>query len=719
MTNNSISEVAQPEQTSIRERVKNWVTSLKLRNSGGQSMAVLDQLITPPVDLLPIPDVAQLRPAIEKTPGFADETVTEPPIQPPSPDTEYRSNLMAESYEIIDLTDNLQILDRVSSGTSVDSFWGRRKNTGETLYLKTETDQNKLKTEFLANSIYRLMGINVPHVDLVQYQGKLWTASTEIPNCKLCNMGKLSTDWETIAQGFVTDAYLGNLDVFGLISNANVAQNDHGYWRLDLGGCLDYRGRHGEKTFSANAVPEVDSMRDNQYTPGKVYELMPDSAIRLQVAVLTKTVTDDVIHKLVARSGIFKPDEAVRTLIGRREYLKQRFLNPTVGTEEKGEGEQQLDQLSSMKCFPQKTNELIQSYLDLYHQIQTQVEAFHTRLLDNSTHIQELLRSVQGAPVLDKYGYPSYYTSDSMELGEFSIELSDLYQAINTNHVPQELDCDEVIDCSSQVKTIYNQCAQILSSPHKFLVQPNVNKTLLRRRIEQENIRVNDEYMAHVTGYEPLLGIINNGHLMSKSRQIQVNGQFRATVTSKADQEMHQVVFDRRSIRPDYSAPEGVSKVPPVIFVSKSSIILENYQGLDSDGWHAFGKLHNAATSTVDDFDANLAQKSFAVLVPEEYRDRLYQDLQGDYANRIAIDERLRELNIVFIAKTLYRRLSGTLYSDGDMQQNQQLVRAIYDQARRVLPKHNHVRGRLMPNGNTGHGSATYNQPLNSFVLAN
>lgn len=166
----------------------------------------------------------------------------------------------------------------------------------------------------------------------------------------------------------------------------------------------------------------------------------------------------------------------------------------------------------------------------------------------------------------------------------------------------------------------------------------------------------------------------------------------------------------------DISSPEGRAKAPPVIFVTDSSTILSEYQGVESDGWHAFGKAHDTKTGVIDDFDENLAGKRFAVLVPEEYKNRLYEDLLGSYPDTAAIDERLKELNVIFMEQSLYKKPDGALYGHSEMQQNSAEVKSIYDQAKKVLPAHKNIRGRFIPTGNTGHGSAVYDKPLSSFV---
>lgn len=103
----------------------------------------------------------------------------------------------------------------------------------------------------------------------------------------------------------------------------------------------------------------------------------------------------------------------------------------------------------------------------------------------------------------------------------------------------------------------------------------NVKK--LEKKIVQENDRLNEEYMSHVTNYQALIDIMKSGHLMSKNPQIKTNEQVRAMVTAKANAEMHQIVFSRGLIRLKYSLSSGAEKRPPVIFLVDSLTILTQY----------------------------------------------------------------------------------------------------------------------------------------------
>lgn len=602
-----------------------------------------------------------------------------------------------------DISTRILKTPRITEGTS-ESFWGVDSETGKSFYLKTEADENKLNAEILADSIYRQAGIKIPNKQLVIYGGKIWIASEEIPEAKPCYLGTLEQYQEQIKQGFVVDALLANHDVFGLVTNANIMESDGQLYRIDSGGTFTYRGRHGEKPYSRIACPDIDSMRNPDFTTGKIYSGVTDEQIALQVGSLIQKLTPEKIRTLIEESGINNPQDIEKALIGRLAYLNERFVM--------GEGEKQLEFLASVESFPEALKAEAQIAIDTLMHGRSAIESF---LVDHRSDFDELTKLEDSIP------QPGEWVNVSPR----KLKVLELVQGLNViGPSPQEVNYPEDISCKelAQAKAAYyqalNQVNQLLGR-RETVINEKEEIEYIKRNIEAESIKTNQELSSHVTGFEDLIKILQSGKLMSKAKQQTETGAFQAKISSKSTSEMHQIVFDRRSFRPEYSSPEGSPKVPPVIFMIPSSHLLSNYQGMDSDGWHAFGKEHNEVSGTIDDFSIEVGNPNLVIMVPEEYRDALRSQLVSMISQEEGMDEAEKRMNIVYMPKECYRESeTGRLLCSGDFTRDSRPLQKVYEIAEKILPEPKLVRGRILRNGNLGHGSASWNKPLFQYIQA-
>ena len=602
-----------------------------------------------------------------------------------------------------DVSQRIVKTERISEGTS-ESFWSVDAQTGKSFYLKTEVDSNKLKSEILADSIYKELGIKVPNKQLVTYNGKYWIASEEILDAKPCYLATLEEYREQLSKGFVADALLANRDVFGLVNNSNILLSAGQLYRVDSGATFNYRDRHGKKPYSSIACPEIDSMRNPQFPTGKLYEGVTNEEIALQVQELVRRLSIEMIRALVRESGIDNPQDIEAALLGRLAYLKERFVSE--------EGESELESLASIKSFPRALKEEAQSIIDTLTQGRATIESFE---LEHKSNFDDLERLSEDVPQSVGFQEVTPYVLKLLELRE---QLRNVLPANREIKGSQGVECRELVNSRVAYYQSLNRVNRLLGLPISVLDEDE-EVEFIKRNIEAESIRISEELSSHVTGFEDLIKILQSGKLMSKFKQQCETGTFQAKVVSKSTSEMHQIVFDRRAFRTEYSAPGGSPKVPPVVFMVPSVYLLSNYQGMDSDGWHAFGRNHDEATSIVEDFSINVGNSNLVIMVPEEYREDLISELSAMASNGESTDDLLVRFNIVFLPTSCYREgVTGRLLYSSDFAQNPKPLQDAYKLARKSLPAKKLVRGRLLRNGNVGHGSTSWNKPLYQYVQA-
>lgn len=607
-----------------------------------------------------------------------------------------------------DVTEKLEKLDRNSEGTS-ESFWAIDRTSGVTFYMKTEQEEDKLRTELLADLIYRKMGIPVANKQLVIYGEKLWLASEELVDAKPCYLSELKKLSSQLREGFVLDALLANRDVFGLISNSNILEKDGVLYRVDNGSSFVHRGRHGKKKYSEVACPEIDSLRDEENTAGKVYTKVDSQVIKKQVQLITHVLNEETIRTLA--SSVYGQnskiaDVLVASLQGRIQYLYDRFVT--------GEGEKDLQRLASVSSLAETVQTEVKNIVAILTKATDQIIQFRQ---DHSAEFNEI-RQQQHSPaevLPDQDWMSSPIDVTTMKRWNLLRDLDEIIPKNEELDISQDANCTELISAKDAYFKALNEVKQELGERE---VQFNAEEavTRLTRNIEQESIGVNEELAAHVTGFEDLLKILKSGKLMSKAKQIQLTGQSQAKVTSKSSAEMHQVVFDRKKIRPEYSAPENVSKVPPVVFIVPSVHLLSSYQGMESDGWHAFGLNHNEQNNQLDDFSIDVGDSQLAILVPEEYMEQLRQHLKQFLKDSETIEGIEQRMQIAYMPRACYRDAeSGRLLTSMDLIKAGSPLEQMYGLARSILPKNSFRRGRISRTGNLGHGSASWNKPLSRF----
>lgn len=151
----------------------------------------------------------------------------------------------------------------------------------------TNTSSDHVRTEYLTNQLYDLLGQRVPDFELYEENGEAVMLSKFIPMAKAPS----AKNYDDMAKGFVVDALLANWDVY---QNDNCLVDSAGrIVRVDNGGALNYRAQGSKKTFG-DSVDDFSSMQ--KYNPSVVANLSTQDYINQIDEVLKKK--DDVINFL-------------------------------------------------------------------------------------------------------------------------------------------------------------------------------------------------------------------------------------------------------------------------------------------------------------------------------------------------------------------------------------------------------------------------------------
>lgn len=156
----------------------------------------------------------------------------------------------------------------------------------------TNTSSDHVRTEYLTNQLYDLLGLRVPDFELYEDNGEAVMLSKYIPMTKVPS----AKNYDDMAKGFVVDAFLANWDVY---QNDNCLVDSAGrIVRVDNGGALNYRAQGSKKIFG-DKVDDFLSMQ--KYNPSVVANLSAQDYINQIDEVLSKK--DDVINFLEESSN--------------------------------------------------------------------------------------------------------------------------------------------------------------------------------------------------------------------------------------------------------------------------------------------------------------------------------------------------------------------------------------------------------------------------------
>tara|TARA_R110002020_G_scaffold5979_1_gene24744 strand:- start:9196 stop:12225 length:3030 start_codon:yes stop_codon:yes gene_type:complete len=202
----------------------------------------------------------------------------------------------------------------------------KKDSKGNLFYVKHENSERN-KSEVFATNIYKEAGINVPDVELINYNGTLATKSKWLDNPITHTAFSNSPPEQLlnspdVKDGFFVDALLANYDVAGA-SYDNFVESNGKIYRVDSGGTFQHRAMSKElkpnyQNWSGKYIDELSSMMDTQYNSGKIFSTMTDDDIKRAANNLFK-LTNSKIEGITEDSGFSDFDGA--TLKKRRDSI--------------------------------------------------------------------------------------------------------------------------------------------------------------------------------------------------------------------------------------------------------------------------------------------------------------------------------------------------------------------------------------------------------------
>ncbi|MFZ4632026.1 MAG: hypothetical protein ACOYL8_02340 [Patescibacteria group bacterium] len=204
--------------------------------------------------------------------------------------------------------------------------WYEDSASKEKFYVKFYKNFDQARVEYIANAIYKKLGINTVESELKTVDNEEAIASSEISGAKSVYEDEVKQS-EEIRSGFVADAYLANWDVTGASYDNLVKGEDGKMYRIDNGGSLTFRARGGQKEYPSDQIPELKNMRDLNFPSGRVFGDITEENMRQQAEKLINALSEEDIDKIIEQSGCSEEmAETLKTgLKGRRQFLIKHF----------------------------------------------------------------------------------------------------------------------------------------------------------------------------------------------------------------------------------------------------------------------------------------------------------------------------------------------------------------------------------------------------------
>jgi 16S rRNA G966 N2-methylase RsmD len=189
-----------------------------------------------------------------------------------------------------------------------------------------------LKTEALADELYRIVGARVPGSKFLESGGSSYKVAEFVDGAKtLGDWEKSATPaqrkdvYEQLESHFVMDALLGNWDVAGQSNDNILVTSDGKAIRVDNGGSLDYRAQGTVKNASEwkASVTELETMRDPGVAAGRtayIFAGMTDAKINEQIVRILES-RDELLDAVKKTRGA----KVAKVLEERIKWLEERL----------------------------------------------------------------------------------------------------------------------------------------------------------------------------------------------------------------------------------------------------------------------------------------------------------------------------------------------------------------------------------------------------------
>jgi hypothetical protein len=236
--------------------------------------------------------------------------------------------------------------------------WYEYPSTDERYYVKFYKNPDQGRVEYVANAVYAKLVIKAVRTEIAQIDGREAVASAAIEGAKDTYKEDQIASAD-VQKGFVADAFLANWDVVGAVADNIVQGDDGGFYRIDNGGSLIFRAQGGVKEYSANSIPELETMRDHRFSSGDVFAGITEDDIVEQAQALLDNLSEDDIREIIEQSGLTDKahDAVLNGMLGRRKYLERLCAEANVEVVESGDAAERHEVVTDGRVS-EKINEL-------------------------------------------------------------------------------------------------------------------------------------------------------------------------------------------------------------------------------------------------------------------------------------------------------------------------------------------------------------------------
>ncbi|KKS44455.1 MAG: hypothetical protein UV48_C0001G0031 [Candidatus Azambacteria bacterium GW2011_GWA2_42_9] len=205
--------------------------------------------------------------------------------------------------------------------------WYENNKTRERFYIKFYKNPDQARIEYIANAIYKKLGIRAVESTLLDMDGKFAIASKEIPGGGQSSYREEQAKSPDIRSGFLADTYLANWDVVGLVFDNIMKDANGNMYRVDNGGSLNFRAQGGLKDFLPNDIPELKNMLNPDFSAGQVFAGITEEELKSQAEHLVQDLSDGDIEEIVKQSGLDEEKAKIlkQALVGRKRFLINKF----------------------------------------------------------------------------------------------------------------------------------------------------------------------------------------------------------------------------------------------------------------------------------------------------------------------------------------------------------------------------------------------------------
>ena len=183
----------------------------------------------------------------------------------------------------------------------------------------SNTNNDHLKSEYLATQLYSLLGLKVPEMELYEKDGETFLLSSFVLGCRENDVWE-AEDATEMVKGFAVDVLLANRDVYNNGDNILISPAGEAI-RVDNGGSLKFRSKGGIKDFDEDYAKDLEQFIEYN---GEALAYLNDKDLTDQLEELYSR-KDDVVAYLKADGQSALADLMAKRFEGVKEVLDERL----------------------------------------------------------------------------------------------------------------------------------------------------------------------------------------------------------------------------------------------------------------------------------------------------------------------------------------------------------------------------------------------------------